>query len=192
MILVEGTGQIRVLLPVMVVVVLSNYIAYLIHKDGIYDILTKLKELPYLEHSDTFLEKYDVVEVKDIMSSPVITVREFERAHVLVKLLQKYHHNGFPVVDKMGRFKGLVRRKQIVALIECGIFEKVADMSDVDDGDIVNSLHSPKPGVSSESPLMHWAYHIKDDRYGEDLPPVRELTDDDFDNIQGSAKYGIF
>lgn len=58
------------------------------------------------------------------MTTPPITVRQQERAQDLVKLLSRYGHNGFPVVDSKGRFKGLVRRKQIVALMECGVFEK--------------------------------------------------------------------
>mmetsp|Transcript_15425 Transcript_15425/g.38302 ORF Transcript_15425/g.38302 Transcript_15425/m.38302 type:complete len:1060 (+) Transcript_15425:21-3200(+) len=183
-ILVEGTGQIRILLPVIIVVVIANYTAYLIHKDGIYDVLMiRLKSYPYLEHSDAYIEKYDVVQVKEVMNGPAITVREYERASSLVSLLRKYRHNGFPVVDKLGRFKGLVRRKQIVALIECGIFEKVGPHVDIDeDGalDPTSARYSPKPGVGSpsEASLMHLAYHIKDDRYES----IQDLTDDDYDD----------
>ena len=184
MILVEGTGQIRILLPVIVVVVIANYTAYLIHKDGIYDVLMiRLKNYPYLEHTDAYIEKYDVVPVKEVMNSPAITVREFERASSLVSLLRKYRHNGFPVVDKFGRFKGLVRRKQIVALIECGIFENVGPHVDIDNDGTLNassSRYSPKPGnrSPSDASLMHLAYHIKDDRYES----IQDLTDDDYDD----------
>jgi len=127
-ILVEGTGQMRILLPVMVVVVIANYVAHLIHEDGIYEVLMKLKGYPYLDHSKD--DCYDVFLVRDIMSSPPVTVREKERAIHLVELLRKTSYNGFPVVDEHGRFKGLVRRKQIVALMECGIFEKVSPGED--------------------------------------------------------------
>ena len=43
----------------------------------------------------------------------------------LVALLEKSNHNGFPIVDKdTRRFLGLVKRKQIAALIECGVFSQ--------------------------------------------------------------------
>ncbi|KAL3908888.1 MAG: hypothetical protein SGILL_008311 [Bacillariaceae sp.] len=185
-ILVEGTGQIRVLLPVMIVVVVANYFAYLIHEDGVYDVLIKIKGYPYLGPSET-KESLDIFQVSEIMNAPVITVREKERAIKLVRLLQDYRHNGFPVVDRQGRYKGLVRRKQIVALIECGIFEKLNPEDEISlDSSRSSEMYSPKPGVGNFQGLMHWAFHIKDDRYSEDLPqakeppPVEDLDDDVF------------
>ena len=76
-ILVEGTGQMRILLPVMIVVVIANYVAQLIHEDGVYEVLMKLKGYPYLEHSKD--DCYDVFMVRDVMSSPPVTVCERER-----------------------------------------------------------------------------------------------------------------
>jgi CBS domain-containing protein len=183
--LVEGTGQIRVLLPVMVVVVISNYFAYLVHKDGVYDVLLKIKGYPFLEPSEN-KQSLDVIQVREIMSSPVVTLREKERAIKLVRLLASCPHNGFPIVGKKGRFKGLVRRKQIVALIECGIFQKLSSYDDISlDSSKESDLIRPKVGFGEFQSLMHWALHVKDDRYGEDLPEARpqqveDLDDDEF------------
>jgi CBS domain-containing protein len=180
-ILVEGTGQMRILLPVMVVVVIANYVAHLIHKDGIYEVLMKLKGYPYLDHSKD--DCYDVFLVRDIMSSPPVTVREKERALHLVQLLRKTSYNGFPVVDEHGRFKGLVRRKQIVALMECGIFEKVGPGEDSLRKSIFESTSSVRSNSGGNNQgLMHYAYHIKDDRYeyivevGEEVGEDEEMT----------------
>jgi hypothetical protein len=119
------------------------------------------------------------------MSSPVVTVRETERAIDLVRLLRSSPHNGFPVVDKQKKFKRLVRRKQIVALIECGILQS----SSPDDGKSLDQtrepdFYRPKPGFGAFQSLMHWALYVKDDRYGEDLPnanaqEVGTLEDDE-------------
>ena len=49
-ILVEGTGQIKVLTPSIIVVVISRYVASLIHKKGIFEAVMEWKKLPYLEH----------------------------------------------------------------------------------------------------------------------------------------------
>jgi CBS domain-containing protein len=184
---VEGTGQIRVLLPVMIVVAISNYFAYLIHKDGVYDVILKIKGFPYLEPAEN-KQSYDIFQVREIMCSPVVTVPEKERAIDLVRLLRSSPHNGFPVVDKQERFIGLVSRKQIVALIECGIFQKSNPDNDRSSGTTLDAdlLHRPKTGFGAAyQSLMHWALHVKDDRYSEDLPnantpEVGSLDDDEF------------
>jgi len=164
-ILLEGTSQMRVLLPSMIVVFIANYVARLIHQDGIYEIIIKLKGYPYLEHNKH--ENFDVYTVKDLMSTSPLTLREKERAHHLVYVLKSTTHNGFPVVDEQGHFKGLVRRKQIVALMECGIFEQCEPGNEAIEESITNSSRSSKTNVVSgfEEGLMYYAFHIKDDRY---------------------------
>lgn len=110
------------------------------------------------------------------MSTPPVTVREKERALSLVEILKKTGHNGFPVVDEHGRFKGLVRRKQIVALVEYGIFEKVDSGEDSISRSIVESNISVRSNSKNNNQeLMNYAYHIKDNRYDN----VLELTEDE-------------
>lgn len=158
---------------------------------------------------------YDMIEVGDVMTEPAITLRPFEKAIELVRLLETATSHGFPVVDHNGKFLGLVRRNQIVALLECGVFVDAPDNPEIfpssSEGDTPS--WTPKPGVHksvctclfgsiyySESPnlvlisilkpLMHWAYHIKDDRYHyiesrnfdeAESEDDYELEDDDFD-----------
>jgi len=102
------------------------------------------------------------------MSAPPVTLGPRERVSRLVQLLQKSQHHGFPVVDPVtNKFLGLVRRDQIVALIECGIFDDGPD-DDSSAADVSSAPPSPdwtpKPGVG-KSPMMHLAYHITDDKY---------------------------
>jgi CBS domain-containing protein len=134
----------------------------------------KLKGYPYLDHSKD--DCYDVFIVRDIMSSPPVTVREKERAIHLVELLRKTSFNGFPVVDEHGRFKGLVRRKQIVALMECGIFERIAPGEVSLRKSIFESISSVRSNSGRNNQgLMHYAYHIKDDRYAS----VADIDEDE-------------
>lgn len=168
----------RILLPVMIVVVISNYVAQLIYHDGIYEVLMKLKRYPYLDHSKD--DCYDVFLVRDIMSSPPVTLREKERALYLVNLLRRTSFNGFPIVDEHGRFKGLVRRKQIVALMECGIFEKVSPGEESLSKSIFESVSSVRSNSGRNNQgLMHYAYHIKDDRYDHIIPEDTEVEEDE-------------
>lgn len=84
----------------------------------------KLKKLPYLDHEDKYW-RYDAIEVGEIMADiPVQSVAPVETVGRIVKLLRESRHNGYPVIDPNSKkFLGLVRRDQLAALIECGVFE---------------------------------------------------------------------
>jgi len=176
-ILVEGTGQVKILIPVIIVVVIARYVAQSIHKYGVYETVIDYKQLPYLPH-ENLKRYYDAVQVKDIMSKPPLEVLgPRERVGDLVELLRRSSHNGFPVVDggTTGRFLGLARRAQIAALLECGVFSKKPNISG--EGDLVAAAHGIRVGENGmdgeSAPLMHWAYKINDDRY-EHVLSVRD------------------
>lgn len=136
-----------------------------------------------------------------LSSFPFLLLRLFLRDNITLltrSLTQTYAHaHSFPVVDDRGRFKGLVRRKQIVALMECGIFEQVGPGDDAitmsiksSSGSINTSsvgATSTRSGMGGLQGLMHYAFHIKDDRYndvheeedGEDYDEVEEEADDE-------------
>ena len=166
-ILVEGTGKIQVLLPVIIVVLVSRYVSGMIHPEGIYEVTMILKNYPYLEHEEK--RRFDIFQVSQIMSAPPEVMGPLEKASHLVALLQKSPHNGFPVVHpRTKKFLGLVRRDQIIALLECGVFEEgdfsLGDNTSVSSLSDLCTLPTPRPGIG-KSPLMHLAFHIKDDRF---------------------------
>jgi CBS domain-containing protein len=100
------------------------------------------------------------------MSTPPITLGPRERAKTIVKVLRETDHHGFPIVDpQTNKFLGLVRRDQLVALIEHNVFEDDDTMSD-DVDSIDDSTHSGATASPlTRSRLMNLAYHINDDRY---------------------------
>jgi CBS domain-containing protein len=113
------------------------------------------------------------------MSAPPVTLGPRESANTVVKTLRECDHHGFPIVcPKTNKFLGLVRRDQLVALIEYNVFEEDTDATSDDCKDdnesIDDSSHggvvaspekwAPKPGIGN-SRLMNLAYHINDDRY---------------------------
>jgi H+/Cl- antiporter ClcA len=188
-ILVEGTGQVKILIPVIVTVVVARYVGDLISHGGLYEIAMEVNNYPYLDHGTH--KSLDIFQVRDIMSTPVVTLRPQERAHTLVKLLRESEHNGFPIVDPITKkFLGLVRRDQLVALLECGIFDEDgfddAESSRASSGATTPNEWTPKPGIG-KTPMMQLAYHIKDDRFDhiEDAFGVgvtdENLAQDDFD-----------
>ena len=171
----------KVLIPVIFTAVIARSVAGYISDKGIFEMGIAIKKYPWLDHTEN--KHYDIIQVKDIMSTPVETIGPKERAGRLVDLLKDSSHNGFPVVDpSTQQFLGLVRRDQLVALLECGIFENDDTTSGIEDpasygGGYTDSIgrrsttssdqdYTPKAGSSiHKSPLMHLAYHIKDDRY---------------------------
>ena len=126
--------------------------AGLIHKDGVFEAVMVLKNLPYLDNS-LIHRRYDAIEVADIMSEgPVELLAPQERAQHLVDILARSAHNGFPVADpETKKFLGLIRRDQIAALLECGVFESVPLRGNSDD--TASAWARPKAGVV-KSPLM--------------------------------------
>lgn len=165
-ILVEGTGQIKVLMPSIIVVVIARYVASCIYEKGVFEAVMEWKHLPYLDQKEN-KRRYDAIQVKEIMSDPpVVTVHPYERAADLVELLDNSIHHGFPVVDPVTKkCLGLIRRDQIAALLECGVFEKgMSGRDEIAAPKRATRRHQPHSGVA-QSPLMQWAYHINDDRY---------------------------
>jgi hypothetical protein len=163
-----------------------------------------LKNLPYLDNS-SIQRRYDAIEVADIMSEGnVQLLAPRETARRLVDILERSTHNGFPVVDpETKKFLGLVRRDQVAAILECGVFDKKFTGGDA--SDVTPAWARPESGVD-KSPLMRtfligfstpfcmcpnvllsgslgWAYHINDDRYDYILeasapkpaPPTRTI-----------------
>jgi chloride channel 7 len=196
-IIVEGTGQVMMLIPVIISVVVAGYVANLITEGGYAERAMKVNKYPYLEHG--VQKRFDIFRVGDVMSSPPVTVRPREQAQTLVKLLSETEHHGFPVVHPTtGRFMGLVRRDQIVALLQAGIFE---GKHDDDSSNASTSSLLATPDTREWTPhleigrknLMDRALHIKDDRYDHIETSTRNsvwITDhsirngsDDFDSF---------
>lgn len=157
-ILVEGTGQIKVLLPVIVVVVISRYVAQNIQKLDVFEAGIMIKKLPYLEH-EKIPRYFDAVTVKDLLGeSSVLCLNKHETVGRLIRVLEDTTYCSFPVVD-CGRFVGLVKRIQIAALLECGAFSK--NKSDHSEDEL---FYRSDTSVNEDA-LAHWVYCINDDRY---------------------------
>lgn len=100
--------------------------------------------------------------------------------------------DGFPVVDPETKaFLGLVRRDQIIALIECSEFVEDGPMNVTDELEFVETnqmaasqlRYPPSHKNVADTPLMHYAYHIKDDRFDHILEQTDALLDQAEDKI---------
>lgn len=98
-ILVEGTGQVKVLMPVIITVVVARYVGDKVTNYGLYETAMEVAQYPYLEHAEKKL--LDLVQVRDIMSSPPVTIGPREKAYNIQRVLRDSEHHGFPVVSAL-------------------------------------------------------------------------------------------
>ena len=126
-ILVEGTGQTKTLIPVVITVVVARYVGDLFGH-GIYHVAMEMKGYPYLDHH--VRTELTMFRSEEIMSRNVKTLHRVETVGVIEKLLLTSNHYGFPVVEeRTGKFLGLVRRDQLVALLQCGVYGDMKNSS---------------------------------------------------------------
>jgi chloride channel 7 len=116
-IVLEACGNITYLLPHMVTFASSRYVGNAIN-EPIYDMQIHLKEMPFLEGSLHSLGMLNYHPISEIMSSPVVTLMEVDKVRRVMEVLTTTDHNGFPVVNKEGRLRGLILRKTLCSLLK--------------------------------------------------------------------------
>jgi hypothetical protein len=130
-IILEGTGQIQFLLPIIWTTVFSRYIGNSFN-EGLYELAIHVKRAPFIEHQP--IPRMATRPIERVMAEGVKTlpVEGCTVQHVYA-LLRSCWHNGFPVVDSQGRMCGLVLRSQLQVMISNIAFHTrgVSDMGQV-------------------------------------------------------------
>eukprot|EP00518_Triparma_eleuthera_P006908 CAMPEP_0182469172 /NCGR_PEP_ID=MMETSP1319-20130603/16646_1 /TAXON_ID=172717 /ORGANISM="Bolidomonas pacifica, Strain RCC208" /LENGTH=876 /DNA_ID=CAMNT_0024669451 /DNA_START=232 /DNA_END=2859 /DNA_ORIENTATION=+ len=119
-ILMEGTGETKFLIPIVVTTVAAKWVGDHFN-EGVYEIGMELNGYPYLEHH--VRRKYDRHSVGSVMTPSPVCLAEVEPASRVERVLNECGHNGFPVVKAgSGAFLGMVRRDQLVAMLNSRVF----------------------------------------------------------------------
>ncbi len=116
-IVLEASGNITYLLPLMVTFAAARYTGNAINKP-MYDMQIHLKEMPFLEGSLHSLGMLNYHPISEIMASPVVTLLEVDKVRRVMDVLTSTKHNGFPIVNKEGRLRGIVLRKTLCGLLK--------------------------------------------------------------------------
>lgn len=136
-IMLEACGNITYLLPLMVTFAASRYAGNAIN-EPMYDMQIHLKEMPFLEGSLHSLGMLNYHPISKIMGQPVITLNEIEKVRRVMDILTNTSHNGFPVVSKDGRLRGLILRKTLCTLLKLKAYSTPApEAGKTSDGGIV-------------------------------------------------------
>lgn len=135
-IILEACGNITYLLPLMVTFASSRYTGNAIN-EPMYDMQIHLKEMPFLEGSLHSLGMLNYHPISEIMASPVVTLMEVDKVRRVMEVLTTTDHNGFPVVNKDGRLRGIVLRKTLCGLLKLKAYSTPAPSPKTPDGGIV-------------------------------------------------------
>lgn len=107
-----------------------------------YHASLELKAAPFLE-AQTSIHQLDTYSVKDIMSSPPVTLDTIESVLRVVELLHTTTHNAFMVVSPTnGAFVGLVSRRQLQLLLWVIVLREVEN---VDEEELSGIRTGPPP-----------------------------------------------
>jgi chloride channel 7 len=95
-IIVEGTRGVEFLPGILAATIISNFIAYWLHPDGIYESeLERDGRVFFLRQEPPGVLRWRTAE--GIMAAPVLGVKRIEEVSKIVELLTSTTHNGFPV-----------------------------------------------------------------------------------------------
>ena len=165
-ILMEGTGQTKIVIPMIITVISARAVGDLL-SEGIYEIGMELKKYPYLMHENK--DRYDMFSVANIMNTNFGSVAMVERACDIESLLFKAKHNAFVVVDTdTGEYKGLVRRDQLIAAMECKIYVETIAGTGLDSSEVAtlkNSIDDETPATGHTFSSARGLPRIDDDVY---------------------------
>jgi chloride channel 7 len=133
-IVLEACGNITYLLPLMVTFGAARYTGN-IFNEPMYDIQLKLKHMPFLEGSLHSLGMLNYHPVSEIMSRPVVCLREVDKVKRVMEVLTTTNHNGFPIVSADGRLRGLILRRALCTLLKSKAYSTPSER--LSDGGIV-------------------------------------------------------
>eukprot|EP01052_Picozoa_sp_SAG31_P026519 SAG31_NODE_2408_length_5758_cov_10.495847_4_plen_597_part_00 len=117
-IIVEGTGKIDYLLPIILTTIVSKWLGDQLN-EGLYHTALHRKGMPYL---DSVIGKHMALQtVGDVMGREIKTLCRVERVEQVVNTLASCAHHGFPVVhtNEYGDhvLHGLILRGQLLVLL---------------------------------------------------------------------------
>ncbi|KAI4330085.1 hypothetical protein MLD38_028393 [Melastoma candidum] len=119
-ILLELTNDLLLLPLVMIVLLISKTVADNFNR-GVYDMIVKIKGLPFLEaYAETYMRH---LVAGDVVTGPLIMFSGIEKVGTIIHALQTTSHNGFPVIDEppltdSAELCGIVLRSHLLVLLK--------------------------------------------------------------------------
>lgn len=154
-ILLELTNNLLLLPLVMVVLLTSKTVADGMNSN-IYDLLVKLKGLPFLDsHPEPYMSQLTVT---DVLSGPLQVFHGVEKVGNIVHVLKTTGHNGFPVIDvpplcDTPVLYGLILRAHLLVLLKKKEFLPACSLRSYDDSSQFSADDFAKRGSSKRDSI---------------------------------------
>jgi CBS domain-containing protein len=104
-IIVEGTGKIDYLLPIILTTVCAKWVGDKLN-DGFYHTALHIKGIPFLDNDG--MRGLQSLTANDIMSANPMTIPEVASVKEVIDILESSQHEGFPVVREMDAGDGVM------------------------------------------------------------------------------------
>jgi chloride channel protein, CIC family len=131
LILFEMTGDYKIILPLMITCVISTLVVKWISKDSIYTLKLSRRGIDILKIKNEDL--MENITVSEVMFKNVVTVSDTSTVREAGLLVKSTTHRGFPVLDNLGRLKGIISHQDINAALKEGNGDKpVAEIMTTD------------------------------------------------------------
>lgn len=133
-IILELTNNLLLLPLIMLVLLVSKTVAD-IFNGNIYDLIMKMKGLPYLEaHAEPYMRQ---LTVSDVVMGPLQIFHGIEKVSNVVHVLKTTRHHGFPVIDEPPYSEspvlyGLILRAHLIALLKKRAFNHTPEPMFID------------------------------------------------------------
>ncbi len=157
------TRNYAIILPVMIAVVISTFIADRINHENIYTI--KLKRRGVDIHSREEIDVMEKVRVEDIMTHDYPVVSPDMSVRKLADMFADSRYHSFPVVDKRGNLKGMV-----------SLTDLEANISSRDQSLVVSNIATTNLIVAYPDESLHEVLHRLGDRDLARIPVVDRKT----------------
>ncbi|GAB4855758.1 hypothetical protein Ancab_024403 [Ancistrocladus abbreviatus] len=177
-ILLELTNDLLLLPLVMLVLLISKTVADCFNK-GVYDLIVKLKGLPYLEaHAEPYMRN---LVSGDVVSGPLVSFAGIEKVENIVHALKTTGHNGFPVIDEppfseAPELCGLVLKSHLLVLLKAKYFSKERVLTGTDILEQFSPSDFAKPGSGKGLKLEDITFEDEELEMYIDLHPITNAS----------------
>lgn len=143
--------------------------------EGIYDIQLQAKKFPFLDSALHSMGLLNFNPVSDIMANPVITLCEVDKVKRIYEVLKHTTHNGFPTIDRYGRFRGLILRKTLLVLLELKSFSHKMSPNELQHSQAPPDMADEEEGGTQLSTAAVVFYDTLEKKYPK-FPTIGDLT----------------
>jgi len=119
-IMMEMSGDIHFLLPILLGILVAKWIGDSA-THSLYHGLLEVKCVPFLPNEPSFPVSLDLFEVRQIMQTPVATLRMVETPNAIKEVLMNYPHSGYPIVHSTPAgaiFRGFILRDHLKVILQ--------------------------------------------------------------------------